>query len=246
MKKKLIIYLSIIIVVIAAAITLIVVFTNNKKNDDIHEISLSNYGSSHGDNVELNFGKHKAMNFNKGKSSNEQPILKFDVDSGEDFYNDVIKKHELYNAELDFVVENRGLAYGYIVVDNCIFHYEVYKKNVIIEACYGTTYAYELEGIHVSGNEIILGHFFANIKKSELECEEKGSYDYFSREFLGPIPYDGVLKIYSYIDEDICDIVGDVIYLKGLFYDYDHNKHITENYFVTISNIDGKATLSLI
>ncbi len=245
MKKKIIIYLSTIIVAIAAAITLIVVFTNNKKDNNIHEISLSNYGYSYGESVELNFGKHKALNFNKSKSSNEQPILKFDVDSGEDFYNDVIKQHELYNAELDFVVENRGLAYGYIVVDNCIFHYEVYKKNVIIEACYGTINVYG--GSNGMEKYYIIGSFSANLSEEQIMSDATSTYDLIRKQAHDAISYDNILKIYGFIDEDLYKIEDDVLYLKAIYYDKKtKEKYLTDNYFVTISNIDGKATLSLI
>jgi hypothetical protein len=238
MKKKIIIYLSIIIVAIAAAIILIVVFTNNKKDDSIHEISIDGYGYHFDDAVELNFGKHKVKEFIKEQNDGEQYYVDFEIKSGDDFYNDYIKNDTSYNPELDFYVEGCE-HYGYLIKDDNIFQYKVWENGINISASYGVYLDYSTEGIKTY---YILGNFSANIFIDRNDSSKLVRPYTYSK-----VSYDEYIKIYNYIDEDICKIEDGVVYLKAICYDKKtKEKYLTDNYFVTISNIDGKATLSLI
>ena len=243
MKKKLIIYLSILIVAIAAAIIFVIVLTNKK--DNIYDIYIDGYGSLYEDNVRLDFGKHEVKKYDKYDYARDRYEIKFDVESGEDFYNKYIKTHESYIEDLDFKIA-RSISYGYMIKEDRIFHYEVYDETIILNTFHGNIESYMIGEVHLQSEIIIPGNYSSLIEKIDLPISELDKYYLTTRKSWDRIPYEDILKVYSYISKDICKIEDNIVYLKGIYYDYDNNKYITDDYYVKLSEYEGTGILSLV
>ena len=232
-------------------ITLIYVFNYDEYH--VEDLNVVSYGYREKDGATLHLGKYKVKNiYNSLNDNGEKYKLRFNVKSGEDFYNKIIKENDAYNPDLEFKDDEHGyLSFGYLVLDDNIFYYEVWDDGAHFEPCYGdVSFIHQYDGIDVSrGDMYILGQFFSAITEDRLQTEPSDN-EYFYRQarcsWYFNITYNDYIKIYNYIDEDICKIEDDIVYLKGIFLDKEGNKHLTNNYYVTISNVDGIPTLSLI
>ncbi len=253
MKKPIIISLSIILFTAIISIIITIIIVCNSSDYHKQNLELISYGYREKNSTVLHLGEYEVKDLRYGPWDNgEKYKMHFEVKSGEDFYNKVIKTNDAYVPELDYKEPAKGyISIGYMITENNIFYYEVWDDGARFEPCYGTmNFVYEYEGINVSrGDMYILGQFYSAITEDRLQ-KEPSDNEYFYRQahmnWYFNITYNDYIKIYNYIDEDICKIEDDIVYLKGIFLDKDGNKHLTNNYYVAISNVDGIPTLSLI
>ena len=243
MKKRIIISLSILAVAIITAVILIIVLTP-KKNEEI-EIKIEGYGYRRCEPVVLDLGKHKVKDFEKDKTSNEQYHIKFYVDSGEDFFFDYIKTNKGYIPELDFKVGGWNHN-GFLVIDNNVFEYKVDDDLICIYSSYGSFIDYDNFFEFESDRFYILGDFSSNnsFDKLDIEFDPEHPYKTISRQSYTKVSYNDFIKIYNYIDSDICKVEDNVVYLKAFYDNFDGEMKLTDDYFVTISEVNGRPTLS--
>ena len=193
----------------------------------------------------LDLGKHKVKSFEQYKRSNEQNYVEIHIDSSEDFFDNYIKTNEGYIEELDFKVEGY-IHYGFLVIENNAFEYHVFEDSVYIYASYGTI----IDSYHkldFSSNRLyIIGNFGANLSFEELDTEvdPEHPYRFLPQQSYSDAKYSDFIKIYSYIDSSICKIEDNVVYLKAFYDNHDGEMKLTDDYFVTISEVNGRPTLS--
>lgn len=252
-KRNILISLGIILLSAVIMVTITLIYVFNYDEYHVEDLNVVSYGYKEKNSTVLHLGKYEVKNIYNSKNDNgEKYKLDFNVKSGEDFYENVIKKNDAYNPDLEFKDDEHGyISFGYLVLDNNIFYYEVWSDGARFEPCYGdVSFIHEYDGIDVSrGNMYILGQFSSAITEDRLQKEPSDPeyhYRQTSWSWYFNITYDDYIKIYNYIDEDICKIEDDIVYLKGIYLDKNGNKHLTNNYYVTISNVDGTPTLSLI
>ncbi|MCR4897691.1 MAG: hypothetical protein K5892_00540 [Acholeplasmatales bacterium] len=241
MKKRIIISLSILAVSIIAAVILIIVLTP-KKDEEI-EIKIKSFGHNYCEPVVLDLGKHKVKDYDKDKIDNEQYYIEFNIDSSEDFFNDYIKTNEGYIPELDFKVGECN-HYGFLIIENNVFEYNVYDDVINLYACYGTFRDSRRELEFNSNQLYVLGDFNCNLIFSYLDSDESDSYHFGLRQSFTKVSYNDFIKIYNYIDSDICKVEDNVVYLKAFYDNNDGEMKLTDDYFVTISEVNGRPTLS--
>lgn len=244
MKRRIIITLSILAVAIISAIILIVVLTP-KKNEEI-EIKIESFGYRRCEPVVLDLGKHKVKNYKKEKEDNEQYHVEFNINSAEDFFNDYIKTNKGYIPELDFKAGGCN-HYGFLVIDNNIFEYNVYNKTICISASYGSFIDYSPAVFEFESDSFyVLGDFGSNnsFEKLDIEFDPEHPYNTIARQSYTKVSYNDFIKIYNYIDSNICKVEDNVVYLKAFYDNWHGEMKLTEDYFVTISEIGGRPTLS--
>ena len=241
MKKRIIISLSILAVAIITAVILIIVLTP-KKNEEI-EIKIESYGYRRCEPVVLDLGKHKVKNYDKDKIDNEQYHIKFYIDSGEDFFNDYIKTNKGYIPELDFKVGGWNHN-GFLVIDNNVFEYKVNDDLICIYSSYGSFIDYDNFFEFESDRIYVLGDFGANCSFEDLDYNGTDKYYFGLRQSYTKLKYNDYIKIYNYIDPSICKVEDNVVYLKAFYDNYDGEMKLTDDYFVTISEVNGRPTLS--
>ena len=252
-KRNILISLGIILLSAIIMVTITLIYVFNYDEYHVEDLNVVSYGYREKNSTVLHLGKYEVKNiYNSLNDNGEKYKLDFNVKSGEDFYNKIIKENDAYVSELDYKeLAEHYISIGYMVLDNNIFYYEVWYDGARIEPCYGdVSFIYEYDGIDVSrGDMYILGQFYSAITEDRLQTEPSDneySYRQAHMNWYFNITYNDYIKIYNYIGEDICKIEDDIVYLKGIFLDKDGNKHLTNNYYVTISNVDGTPTLSLI
>ena len=221
--KKIIITISIILISITAAILLVVLWPNN-----MEEIKVTNYN-----NVVLDLGSIKATDFKR--DSNHK--ISFEIENENEFYNDVIKKYEHYNKELDFEVENY-YAYGYYVFDECIFNYMIQDNKVYIDSCY---VIYK----NTSGDEIksyfVPGPFTSGYLTKYI-FDEYGVDGALKMDCL--INYAEFKKLMSYLPTKYCKLKDDSILMKG-FAPTPEGTMIESDYELELFNNNDKAYVRL-
>lgn len=251
-KRNILISLGIILLSAIIMVTITLIYVFNYDEYHVEDLNVVSYGYREKDGATLHLGKYKVKNiYNTLNDNGEKYKLDFNVKSGEDFYENVIKKNEAYNPDLEIKDDEHGyLSFGYMVLDNNIFYYEVWDDGAHFEPCYGAVYfIHQYDGNDLKSDIYLLGDFSSVLTEDRLQKEPSDpEYDYrqVNKNWYVNMSYDEYIKIYNYIDDDICKIEDDIVYLKGIYYDKDYNKHLTNNYYVTISNVDGTPTLSLI
>ena len=251
-KRNILISLGIILLSAIIMVTITLIYVFNYDEYHVEDFNVVSYGYREKNSTVLHLGKYKVKNIYNSKNDNgEKYKLDFNVKSGEDFYENVIKKNEAYNPDLEFKDDEHGyISFGYLVLDDNIFYYEVWDDGARFEPCYGAvTFIHQYDGYDLASDIYLLGDFSAVLTEGRLQTEPSDSeyrYRQVDKNWYVNMSYDEYIKIYNYIDEDICKIEDNIVYLKGIYYDDDLNKHLTNNYYVTISNIDGTPTLSLI
>jgi hypothetical protein len=253
-KRNILISLGIILLSAIIMVTITLIYVFNYDEYHVEDLNVVSYGYREKDAVTLHLGKYKVKNiYNTLNDNGEKYKLDFNVKSGEDFYNKIIKENDAYVSELDYKeLAEQCISIGYMVLDNNIFYYEVWSDGAHFEPCYGDvslSFIYQYDGNDLASDIYLLGDFSSILTEDRLQTEPS-DYEYHYRQvswsWYFNITYNDYIKIYNYIDEDICKIEDDIVYLKGIFLDKDGNKHLTNNYYVTISNVDGTPTLSLI
>lgn len=251
-KRNILISLGIILLSAIIMVTITLIYVFNYDEYHVEDLNVVSYGYREKDAVTLHLGKYKVKNiYNSLNDNGEKYKLDFNVKSGEDFYNKIIKENDAYVSELDYKeLTEHYISIGYMVLDNNIFYYEVWSDGARFEPCYGAVYfIQQYDGNDLKSDIYLLGDFSSVLTEDRFQ-KEKGDSEYYHRQvnknWYVNMSYDEYIKIYNYIDDDICKIEDDIVYLKGIFLDKDGNKHLTNNFYVTISNVDGTPTLSLI
>ena len=253
-KRNILISLGIILLSAIIMVTITLIYVFNYDEYHVEDLNVVSYGYREKNSTVLHLGKYKVKNiYNSLNDNGEKYKLDFNVKSGEDFYNKIIKENDAYVSELDYKeLAEHYISIGYMVLDNNIFYYEVWSDGARIEPCYGDvslSFIHQYDGNDLKSDIYLLGQFSSAITEDRLQTEPS-DYEYSYRQahmnWYFNITYNDYIKIYNYIDEDICKIEDDIVYLKGIYLDKNGNKHLTNNYYVTISNVDGTPTLSLI
>jgi hypothetical protein len=247
MKKKLIIYISIISFLIISLIISLIIILPSKTGS----LLVCGYPSRYTNNevIKLDLGKYKMDRYEKIEDGYEIESIKFTLKYDEDLYKK-IKKHNAYNSELDFKKDG-FYAYGYIVIKDNIFHYELKnKKSGVLSACYGIFDIFENDldregktSMYIPGAYpayVTEGRFLSDdlsnkyVKRARIFNEESTTFE-------------DALKIYSYLDNNICKIEDNIIYLKGLYTIIKEKRQIvTENYMVKLTDYNGRPLLTRI
>ena len=251
-KRNILISLGIILLSAIIMVTITLIYVFNYDEYHVEDLNVVSYGYREKVGATLHLGKYKVKNiYNSCNDNGEKYKLDFNVKSGEDFYNKIIKENDAYVSDLEFKDDEHGyISYGYMVLDNNIFYYEVWSDGAHFEPCYGAVYfIHQYDGNDLASDIYLLGDFSSVLTEDRFQ-KEKDDSEYYHRQvswsWYFNITYNEYIKIYNYIDEDICKIEDDIVYLKGIYLDKNGNKHLTNNYYVTISNVDGTPTLSLI
>jgi hypothetical protein len=245
MKKRVIVSLSILFFFIVSAIILIIVLT--PKKDEEVEIKIESYGYKYCEPVVLDLGKHKVKDFENDKSDNEQYYTKFYIKDSEEFYNNYIKTNDGYIADLDFKIEGHDNDhFGFLIDKDNIFEYNIYNNLNLVYLCasYGTFIDYNHELEFESNRIYVLGDFGANCSFEDLDYNGTDKYYFGLRQSYTKIKYNDYIKIYNYIDPSICKVEDNVVYLKAFYDNHDGEMKLTDDYFVTISEVNGRPTLS--
>ena len=243
--KKIITSLSIIFLAILGMFFCIFIVGNKKK-----EILIESYDKQ----VSLNLGKYYVYNYEEIELNECNKYVSFNVKSKDAFYNDVLKKNENYKSVLEFKISTFDI-YGFIVLDNHIFEYNILKNNVKLMEL-GSFYFYDKNVISEQEYSSLVNYFFAGPLKFPLSykmLDKKSSYyvnnelkdveyDYYSSISENNITMDMLYKIYSFIDSNLYDIVDGEIYLKGLFFrdSYQKKYEISKGYYIKIKEVNGK------
>lgn len=229
--KKIIISISIIVGLIITSLLIVLIIPKGKR------IKLNSYMG----NVTLDLGVQKVKNYKKSKLSGDNEIVTFSVSSANDFYNNVIKKNELYVDDLDFEVDNL-FAFGFFYKDNEFFLYEIDNKNsVTIESSIGSFYDYydDNKGFH----QIYLpGPFQINMSYDRIEAEKEG-FPFYSRLTREYITFEMIKKIISYVDKTYWEIVDNHIFVKGFRYAYDQGKIYYDKFLLNIYELEDKTVM---
>ena len=221
--KKIIISISIIIISITAAILLVVLWPDN-----MEEIKVTNYNK-----VVLDLGTIKSRNF-KREEIGLRDCISFGIENENEFYNDVIKKYEHYNKELDFEVENY-YAYGYYVFDECIFNYRIQNKKVYIDSCYVL-----YEGIDGGRDSYLIpGPFLGSFIHDESFIYGR---DY--KRMDCKINYDEFKKMISYLPTKYWTLKDNIILMKGMNPGQNVPMYYSD-YLLEIFELDGEAQVRL-
>lgn len=215
-------------VLLAIVLLLLIPKDNNKK------IVLSGYNNQ--DTLDL--GEYKVTNYKKEESYyGEYNRITFEVEDSNDFYNNVIKKNQYYNENLDFD-NDRYFVYGYMIINNSLFNYSITNDNIVTIM---SNYFY-YSGIS-SYFTYVFAPTYGYISYETIEddlVELNNSDRKYNMYFYNGISFENLCSIYSYLSSDLCKIEDDIIYVKGILFHYiSKERHISDDYLIKIYFLDG-------
>lgn len=219
--KKIVIALVIIAVSIITSIIIVLSIPKGYK-----EVKIEGFNSE----VTLNLGKYKVKNYKKTKISGDCECVEFNVNSTSDYYNNVIKKSDLYMEDLDFDVENYDV-FGFLYKENTFFKYTIKDGLIHIESSIGSYY--DNQDKSNMTKYYIPGPFAIN--SSYTSIQEENNSNFFFDTLLSDknINFDMIKIIISHLDEDYWKYENEEIYIKGFYY---FEKIKGQEYVKTISN----------
>ena len=253
-------FLSLFLVI---SITFTVIFSLCLKNDS--EPLYENTVLSIQDNMiegSINLGEYKARNYRYNRYYNGYTIS---VKSGEDFYNEVIKKNEHYDKELDFTKDDY-IAYGFMWDGFTLIRYEVDRFNYVRFGfcyvlgkvtvkhnnetfdCFSTcpapfNYMYSNEELEYEiNNQIKVFHETAPNYTEEKRNSDKEYYrDLYTK--CNDYTFDELKRIYNNPNSNYYKVTDDCILIKARTYNNSMEHVITEDYYAKIINDNGVARI---
>ena len=207
--KKIVISLSLIIIAIVTVIIMIIML-NNRMTD----LKIGGFL----DKSELNLGKYKVEKFESGKLYKENSYMSFIVDSPNDFYNEVIKKSNCYNSQLE-VETNEYYAYGYLCENESLYSYSIEKNGkVVITSVFGSYYDEENDEYYY-----IPGPFHLEMNKDRILGENEKEFKYYStlsEKYIND-NFGIFLCIITYMPKTYFNVTKEGVFVKGIQNRYD-------------------------
>ncbi len=116
MKKRIIISLSIVITITISAVLLIIFVGKYESNVSIGEYRNIKIDCIGIESYTYDLGEYFVYDYEETKNSNDRTYrITFDVDDGNDFYNNIIKTSKLYNSEHDYKKDGWYIiSYGFL------------------------------------------------------------------------------------------------------------------------------------
>lgn len=220
MNRKIII--SFIIIVLTIVLSLIVVFMIPL---NVKELVVENYVS----NIKLNFGKCEVKGYSSEYYYNQKHRLNFTVESKNEFYNNFIKNNEFYDSNLEFAIDGY-YAFGYIIKENCVFHYEMVDDNVTLEASFGSYQIINSTETLETTDYFIPGPFDLNMSSDSLNS--LGLEFYY---MLDKIDFLQLCQILSKLSKELVKFENESLYLKGIAITSGQNI-ISDKYLIHVYN----------
>lgn len=251
--KKILTSLIVIVFTILTVIIVVVVVKNRKT-----ELSIDSFDNQ----FQLELGKYRVYDYKKDKVNNCNEYITFTIKSENDFYNKIIKSSDYYDEKLEFDVTDY-FSFGFLTNNGYTFQYTVKDKSVkIIET--STKYIDDSKVVSYDEYSSLYENYIylplaTPLYASRLDINNKYyqedgidsldefQFNYYTSLSDENITFEMILKIVDKMDKNLYTIADNTIFVKGKYYDYKDDEdilHISDNYLVTLTEVDGKVVVS--
>ncbi len=248
MKKKIIFSLCTILLAIGCSVLIIILCGSKeekKRKPELRNIKIQCIGI---EDYTFDFGEYLVYDYDEGENNNKIIRMNFYVDDGLDFYNNVIKKHPLYNSIYDY--QDKNTFYGFMYNRYDFIGYEVIDNYIYIDQLDGYfTIPYKVNTSTLDPFTICRVPGPINVIKKDSNDINVPSIGFF--EFK--ISYDEIVKIYDTFSSDFIEKHDDYILIKGIqciddYYDQSklNDFFVSEKHLCKISKYNDTVRYDLI
>lgn len=240
-KSELIFSIFLVIAITFSVVFSLYLYENREPSFEMTEIALE----SRRDYKKIELGSYEIRKYRRVGASAHS----FEVKSGEDFYNEIIKKNSHYDSALDFVKEGY-ISYGYMWNDFYLYHYEISSNLVLLDSkMFGSKIKIkENDGTIIDDWILCPGPFDAVYSKEEIEEKVNAEKDVDQQYLLDgytktydKLSFDEIKRIYNNPNSEFYKVFDDYILVKGYYEDANLNDKYTDDYYAKIINDNGVA-----